>query len=81
MANIAFTLQLETPSMSIKELLKVLEILSQYIPDEYICPDHDILRFCPPNEGNLNKLPPDVREQLKQLGVHYSEEDGFYTFC
>lgn len=67
--------------MKLSECAKAVEILVKYFPDEWMSAGHDVIHFVPPSQENLEKIPQEVREQLKALGVHYSEEDGFYGFC
>lgn len=67
--------------MKLVDCAKAAEILANYFPDEWIGAGHDVIHFAPPSQENFDKVPPEVRERLKELGVHYSEDDGFYGFC
>lgn len=67
--------------MKLADCAKAAEILAKYFPDEWMCAEHDIIHFVPPGQEFFEKVPQEVRDQLKELGVHYNDTDGFYGYC
>lgn len=67
--------------MKLANCAKAAALLAQYIPDAWMCAEHDIIHFAPSNTELIDTIPKEVIEQLKALGVHYDAQDGFYGHC